>query len=124
MLGLNGHVALAAAGIAPMVVCDPKEPGGKVGIPVEAREPAVGLHERVLRQVIRQCRVSPRQMAQEMTHGGLVAANQLPERGVVVRDDYAGDQFRISHVRAGSAAADPYACTRGSAGRTAGAPRR
>jgi hypothetical protein len=35
-----------------------------------------------------------------------VANDQLTERSVVIRDEHAGDQLRIGHVRADSETAD------------------
>jgi hypothetical protein len=68
---------------------------------VEAREPAVGLDEGFLGEVVGQRMVAPREMAEKVAHGGLVAVDQFPERGVVVGDEHAGDQFGVGHVKDG-----------------------
>jgi len=68
---------------------------------LELRQAAVSLHEGFLGQVVGQRVIPPHEMAQKVPHGGLVPADQFSECGVVVRDDHAGDQLRVGHVRAG-----------------------
>lgn len=99
MLRFHGDGALATAGIAPVVMGDAEQPGGKTGAAFEAREPAPGLHKGFLGEVVREARVAPGEVTQEMAHGALVAPHQFPERGLVLPDQRAGNQVGIAHTR-------------------------
>jgi hypothetical protein len=55
------------------------------------------LEKGFLREVIGERRVVSAQMSEKVSHGGLMAVDQLSERGVIVRDEHAGDQFGVGH---------------------------
>ena len=84
-------IALPAAGVAPVVVRDAEEPGGKFRIAPKRREAAVGLHERFLGQIVGGGVVAASEVANEIAHGGLVAEHQLAERGAIIGGKDAGD---------------------------------
>ena len=89
--------ALAAAGVAPLVVRDPEQPSRERRPAVKPRKTAPRLHKGLLREIVGERGIAAGEMAQEVAHGGLVALHQQPERSSIVGDERASDQFGIGH---------------------------
>lgn len=92
---LPGNLALTAAGVAPVIVGDAEQPGGKSRLAAEARQPAVGLEERFLGEVVGQRGIAAREMAEKKAHGRLMAKDKFSERRAVAGGNRAGDEFGI-----------------------------
>ena len=54
-------------------------------------EPAIGLQECFLGEIVGQCVIATGQMTEEIAHGGLMVADQRTECSVIVGDKHAGD---------------------------------
>ena len=98
--GLGGFVqgecgVLAAAGVAPMVVGDAEQPGRKRGCASKTRQAPVGGEKRVLRQIVGEGGIRADQVAEEVAHRRLVAADEFAKGGAVVALDGAQDQLGV-----------------------------
>ena len=97
MRWLHPHGSLTTAGITPVVVGDSEQPRLKPGRTQVFCQTTVGLHEGFLREVVSQGVIAAGKVPEEPAYGGLVAADQFSERGVLVVDEHPGDQFGVGH---------------------------
>ncbi|MCX6954019.1 MAG: hypothetical protein NTV51_17865 [Verrucomicrobia bacterium] len=105
--GFGGGIVLkrggraATAGVAPVVVGDAEQPGGKGGAAVIAAEAAPRLDEGFLREIVGEGMVAACEVTQKLAYRRLMALHQQAERRPVLVGGGADNQFGIAHERAG-----------------------
>lgn len=93
---------LTSAGVAPVVVRDPEQPGGERRCAAETGERPISLEERFLGEVVGQRRVALRQVAEELAHRGLMTLDQFAERRAIVVGDGTRDQLGVGRHDCGA----------------------
>ena len=82
--------------LAKTIVCDSIKPGGKPCITAKAPDVFVRAKKSFLREIVGQGNICPRELAQQTTHAGLMAAHELAECVLIVVDKNSRDEVRIS----------------------------
>jgi hypothetical protein len=78
------------------IVRDSIKPGGKPCITAKAPDVFVRAKKSFLREIIGQSNICSRELAQQTTHAGLMAAHKLAECVLIVVDKNSCDEIRIS----------------------------
>jgi len=84
---------LSSPRIAPEIVGNAEKPGLKASFVAQYMDRPVGLHEGVLGEVVRQGGIAPGELAQETTHGGLMATHEFPKGSPVVSGLHLMNEF-------------------------------
>jgi len=82
--------------LAKTIVCDSIKPGGKPCITAKAPDVFVRAKKSFLREIVGQGNICPRELAQQTTHAGLMAAHELAECVLIIIDKNSRDEVRIS----------------------------
>jgi len=94
---IHAHEFFATASVlAKAIVRDSIKPCGKPRITAKAPDVFVRAKKSFLREIVRQGNICPRELAQQTTHAGLMAAHELAECVLIVVDKNSRDEVRIS----------------------------
>jgi hypothetical protein len=93
---INANELLSFSSLfAETIVCDPVEPRRKTCLSAEAAQILIGAQKRFLRQVVRECDISPDKLAEQTSHARLVISHQLRKGMVVVIEKNTRDEVCI-----------------------------
>jgi len=97
LLLIHAHELFAAPCVlAKTIVCDSIKPCGKPCITAKAPNVFVRAKKSFLREIVGQSNICARELAQQTTHAGLMAAHELAECVLIIIDNNSRDEVSIS----------------------------